>query len=287
MFEQVFQFAQDFVKSYLLKEQLEDKEKAEVKEEKILIKEAGLEESILKGVVKNWYLTEVIPTVQLPFERKNYIRVSYLSRDFCPVEEVYCSLNKIVRQRKVSFVEHFKMRIGSYIHSLLGDYIELEGEWICRKCSAVYSSRIELCNFCGSRVEYFMREFYDDEVGIKGTPDGIVSKNGDKFLLELKTVETSISDKKFEEAVVQLNLYMHLAKIWKGLLIIFPRINPRNVEEYVVNYDQALVSRILENVKKVWEGLRKEEVPWDIVDPKSCVKKGCLAKGECLIGGKF
>lgn len=274
MFEKVFQFANEYVKKVLLEE----------KEERFV---AEATDRIIKPVISNWYITEVILPA-LAFERQYYFRVSQMSRFFCPVEECFCAVNNIVRQRVLRFSEKYKMNLGIYTHNFLNEFLNdfLEGFWRCIKCGNVFTEPQPICSKCGGEVYYKLPEYYDDVFGIKGTPDGFFRKDSEKYLLEIKTVDFGLSEKRFNEAVLQLNLYMHLTNVYKGLLVIFSRVNPRDTEEYVVLYNPQLVSQLLEKVKIAWEYIKKGEVPWHLRE-KSCERRDCLASGECRIGGKF
>ena len=103
----------------------------------------------------------------------------------------------------------------------------------------------------------------DKERGITGTADGLGNVNGVPFVIEFK----SINDRNFqmlvapqEEHVVQTNLYMHMAKRKKGL-IVYEGKSSQEIKYYDIDADPTLLKRVFEKFARINTLYLKKKLP--------------------------
>lgn len=104
----------------------------------------------------------------------------------------------------------------------------------------------------------------DDELNIKGNCDGVLEL-GDEglFVLEIKTISAKgyryLKEPK-PKHYAQIQLYMHLAEIHKGILFYECKDDQR-IKEFKVEYDEDFVQELIEKIKWINECVANQELP--------------------------
>lgn len=106
----------------------------------------------------------------------------------------------------------------------------------------------------------------NEDLYIRGRTDALIRVDDDLALVELK----SANDRQFsymkkqgepaEKYVMQLQLYMHLTGIHKGIILIENK-NDQSLLEFWIDYDEVMAEEIVNKIEHVIEHVKKEEIP--------------------------
>jgi len=220
------------------------------------------ETQILTEVLNSYCSIDEIPPID---GVKNYFRVSYVRENFCPLKEFIRLKNNIVLTPKIPFLNDMLMKIGVFLH----DYLR----------KIFITSRIQ--------IEKIDEEFIDEEHWLKGHPDGVITMNNTKYLLEIKTTSnlpTAIS----QNYLLQVSLYKHLLELHEiqidKILFLFvqyavDRINqkPKLLEVIV---DPVDITPTLSKLKEYVNCVQQNQFPQGICKSNSSLKF-CEVKELC------
>jgi hypothetical protein len=210
-----------------------------------------------------------------------------------------------------------RVDVGSAVHGwwqnqYLGPANILFGNWACRgKCQKRWIESLmpgRRCNDCGGVVEFTELQVRDDATRICGSTDGILMLGGERWGFDLKTsTEDSMARIKepYEGHIWQLNLYMHLLGVNKGLIVYVDPVcrfwrekNGTGLEslpvlEFRVDYDRKWWDKAVEVTKAAQK--IKDEIKagtWDGVLPSQICEnpsvfraKDCPVAAECFTMG--
>lgn len=125
----------------------------------------------------------------------------------------------------------------------------------------------------GYKLEYMGEDqvsFYDPDIGLSGTPDGILTlPTGEKVLLEFKSIDprsnkSNLPKKKHIYQTTQniylVNKCLKLA-IMRGFLIYLDASDVFNVHETEVIYDPYIVQEVIARAEKLWAAKDGDELP--------------------------
>lgn len=255
---------------------------------------AEKENVVANGHVVGGILSEFSLIKEVPYGDENsFWRASSIG-GLCVVEEVYCSLLKITRFKEIDIADDFRMQIGTAIHRWLLPKIDyLIGTWECFDCKngSKWSVWKTKCPNCGStNISYSCDELFDNKHHISGEPDGIGIINSEKEILEVKTTdkpEKLLAKEYFFNYLVQINVYMYLAKLDRARLFVLDRNNPMNYKEYVFLKNEELIGNQLAKVDKIRECIKKKRIPYELKIENCPRRKTCVVGTECSIDGKF
>ena len=145
----------------------------------------------------------------------------------------------------------------------------------------------------GFNIEQQQRDFQDKDHRITGHIDSIINVDGDKYLLEIKSVSPYIFDTLIDEKSIrnhklsyirkyyaQLNLYLYLAGLGeKGILLFKNKTNGR-YKEIIVNLDYDYCENLLKRATQIENHLKNDTLPERIeYDENLC--NGCPYNHIC------
>lgn len=208
-----------------------------------------------------------------------------------------------------------RVNVGSACHGwwqneYLGPAGILLGNWKCTgKCQKVWTMSLmpgRRCE-CGGAIEYHELKVRDEATQICGSTDGILVFGGEHWGFDLKTSNENSMDRMkepYESHVWQLNLYMHLLNLKRGLLVYTdpvcrfwrePQSKAKGMDtlpvlEFVVEYDARWWDKALAKVteaQKIAEEIKANSwdgpLPARICDTPSVFRaKDCPSCGECF-----
>ena len=222
------------------------------------IKEGGIVMATVK--VKDLLKTALLEKVKEENQNKG-LRVSELS--LCIVKAIHSFNNE---EPRIDEEKLFILEIGSNLHKMLQEYLQLED------------------------VE---KEFVRSYKGYKiiGHIDGILTHQGEKFLVEFKTIADKIyrngkTSKDYlpnEHHIIQVSFYMRMANIKKAKLIYLLKSSGEIVEfdvEYTKEQEEKIL-KILDETISVLKGEKniKDYIPKDDKDAWKC--KYCFYSHLC------
>lgn len=205
---------------------------------------------------------------------------------------------------------------GSALHSwwqdrYLGPAGILVGDWECSGCKKQWKRCVipngGKCTVCTKPLQYVEMTVSDPETGITGHTDGLLMFGDGEWGFDLKTSnEDSMKNMRqpYEGNIWQLNLYMHLLGVKKGLLVYVDpvcrfwredRSKAKGLEtlpilEFVVEYDRKWWDMAVDKVnqaKKIAEEIRTKTwtgtLPHRICETdKGFRASDCPVAGECF-----
>lgn len=186
-------------------------------------------------------------------DRSNDLRLSAIGR--CPRQNAY---------KLLGFEENGKeIDARARMVFLMGDLTEL--------------AVVGLCKSVGINVTATGADQKDVEIdGVKGHPDGIVTMEGNTYLLEVKSM-SSFSFKDFEEGKLddgyryQINAYMFALGLSKAIVIALNK-DAGVLGEMIVSRDDVIVTDIKQRIKDI-RSATKEDLPYRPYQPN---EKGWL-----------
>jgi len=215
------------------------------------------------------------------------IRVSSLA-SMCPRDEVHYALTfDRVEYKKIAAKSTITFLFGDTFQKLLRDEIlgpqgVLIGEWNCQNCDpngerpirGDNGERIGMpiipCTKCGKTAwTYHEEEFLDKAYGIKGHNDGIIWNQIDYRVLEIKTCadyyfkefrDRPHTSPFIEKYLIQLQLYMYLTRIYKGLFWFFNK-NTSDSCSLEIEYMPDVVERALNKANEIRKGIHNKTLP--------------------------
>ena len=134
----------------------------------------------------------------------------------------------------------------------------------------------------GKAEDMDFSKFYDEyEVGY--TPDAILTINGEKYVVEIKSVNTYQFMKMTSHptAKKQVNMYMHFSGIHKGIILCEDK-NTQQFKVFLVKYDPDVVAPYLERLEAVqYYKARVLEEGKMVKRCAQCTSKVCKRAIEC------
>lgn len=219
-----------------------------------------IDEAILSevGELAKWAFSRQFGERQ---ERNGDLRLSSIGR--CPRQQAY---------KLLGFEENGKeIDARSRMVFLQGDFVEL--------------AVVGLIKAVGIKVEGTGANQKDVEIdGVRGHPDGIVTIEGNAYLLEVKSM-SSFSFKDFEAGVLddgyryQVNAYLEALGLSKAIVIALNK-DAGVLSEMVVSRDDIIVTDIKQRIKDI-RSATKEDLPYKPYAPN---EKGWLP-WQCLYCG--
>jgi len=128
--------------------------------------------------------------------------------------------------------------------------------------------------FMGTAIHDAILKYIGEETEIHvendiliGYADAIVNYNGERLVIELKTVKR-LPQKPYKSHVEQLNAYLNLLGIEKGVIIYFER-GSGNKAVFVIERDPTLFTITMEKARYLKECIEKNRPP-EIKDESLC-----------------
>jgi CRISPR/Cas system-associated exonuclease Cas4 (RecB family) len=143
----------------------------------------------------------------------------------------------------------------------------------------------------GYKFEYMgkhQRSFYDAELGVSGTPDGVVTlPDGEVVLLEIKSIDPRANKnnlpKKSHVWQVQQNMYLVNKclgiELKRAVLVYIDASNVYDIKEFSITYDGELVQIMLERAVTLWKATVPDDLEPDGVYSGDC--ENCPATHHC------
>ena len=124
---------------------------------------------------------------------------------------------------------------------------------------------------------------------ISGRADAIVRFNNELYLVDFKSVNSSIlrgMEEAKEDHILQIQLYLHFFNLKKGILFYEGKDNSE-IKEFPVEYDKKLAQKVLNDFKRLKINLEKNLVPQTLSDyPENWQCKYCQFKEICSTAGE-
>jgi hypothetical protein len=247
---------------------------------------------LIRGDTPRKYLNEKLARCnpRYPLTADGHMRASSIVR-ICPREEALCARDNVIRHSNITAKQMRVFLFGRAFELMLRENLdELYGNWQCPHCGFIVDEMVrcpDKCEQCGLRdMEYREMFFLDKEAGIGGHCDGVFEWNGDLYLLELKTA-TSFFYKQFceypgESHYGQIQIYMHLAKIKKGLIWYF---NKETADDcmWLVDYDPQTVATLIDKPTQLRQYFKDGTLPLRICPTLDCERaKRCEVGEACF-----
>lgn len=143
----------------------------------------------------------------------------------------------------------------------------------------------------GNRLLYVgrdQRSFYDADIGLSGTPDGIlITPSGEMILLEFKSYDPRSNVKKFpkKQHIYQCNQNMYLVnkclnyKIKKAIILYVNASDYLDQYEFAIDYDEGIVAECIERAELLWSAKKPDDVEAEGMINGDC--DYCKATGHC------
>lgn len=134
----------------------------------------------------------------------------------------------------------------------------------------------------GYKFEYMgkdQRSFYDSDLGISGTPDGLITTpDGKHWLLEIKSIDPRFNKnnlpKKGHVNQTQQNMFLVInclgIKLEGAVLVYIDASNVYDIREFPMAYDEEMVE----------EGLNRSDTLWNATEPDDLEPEG-IYNGDC------
>lgn len=254
------------------------------------------------SVVK--YLNANLPHVEVvePMTQDSWVRASSIPR-LCFREEVLAGRAGLVREKQVHANLEWWFGMGDGIHytfqsRYLGKLGVLYGHWMCLMCGKVHGRNSyvdhpvrvrmpEECDSCGHTRFFLVEETVEDpERRINGHMDGVLRLPGNEdAVIDFKSCSKSrfqrLKKRPDEAAVVQLQMYMAMSGIKRGVLLY---VNKQEsffdgaLAEHWFDFDEGMVRHVWKEIEAVREGLRGGSLPERVCagrDEKRAVECPC------------
>jgi len=123
---------------------------------------------------------------------------------------------------------------------------------------------------------------------ISGRVDAIVSIEGERYLVDFKSINSSIlrgMEEPKQEHVFQIQLYLHFFNIKKGILL-YEGKDTLELKEFPINYDENLAKQLLKEFEELKQNLLKNIIPDRLIDyPENWQCTYCQFREICDITG--
>lgn len=207
---------------------------------------------------------------------------SELSTNPCTRAITYRSINapatnERVLQPRVKRVFDVGHHFGFILQQYFWDMGILEGEWRCVECKHEwYGISPKTCPSCKTKLFIWYNLRYkevpirNEKWNVAGHSDGIIHLNGQKTLIEIKSIknrdsktsEKAITFEDLNQAipahVQQANLYMDALDIDNGLIIYFAK-NTQEIKEFQIKRMETMLRPSYEKIIEV-EKAKKEKI---------------------------
>ena len=124
---------------------------------------------------------------------------------------------------------------------------------------------------------------------IGGRADAIVRINNELYVVDFKSINSTIlqkMDKPKEDHILQVQLYLHFFNLKKGILLYEGKDNSM-MKEFLVEYDENKVKKVLEDFSRLKVNVEKNLVPKQLPDfPKNWQCQYCQFREICELAGK-
>lgn len=122
---------------------------------------------------------------------------------------------------------------------------------------------------------------------ISGRADIILSINGERYVVDVKSISGKMNFQKMEKALPdhyeQVQLYLHFFKIKKGILLYVNK-DTQELKDFVFDYDRNLVEKLLERFKQLKSKIESNIVPPRLINyPINWQCKNCEYREICDI----
>lgn len=200
---------------------------------------------------------------------------STITRNYCRRAKIGQLAGKLeLYYDKARPSEQVQFDIGNMVHDLIQGYFWdigiLEGDFKCLKCDKTYYGvSPKICpsgkkTHKRSVLQFREITMEDPELPIKGRCDGILVIEGERHLLDIKSIQNRTlksNDKQFcfedldshgpkADHVIQLNFYMHMSGLNKGHLLYFGKNNGQ-IKTFPVNYDPRVLKPYIEEIQSL------------------------------------
>jgi CRISPR/Cas system-associated exonuclease Cas4 (RecB family) len=156
---------------------------------------------------------------------------------------------------------------------------------------AWFVGRFQALRKLGYKLEYMgkdQRSFYHAEMGISGTPDGLLTTpDGKKIMLEIKSIDPRFNKnnlpKKNHLYQVQQNMFLmqHCLgiKLDGAILFYIDASNVFDINEFPVTYNEGLVNISIERADTLWNAKEPEDLEAEGVYNGDCER--CAYTQHC------
>lgn len=190
---------------------------------------------------------------------------------FCPREIIYRGLVPV--KKKISAKLAAKFDIGHAMHwwyqnKYFGPMGVLKGCWRC--CCGNEEFGFMPKNFC-SNCKMKAWEFVEPSVSISeyfilGHADGILEKDGKRWVLDLKTIDPDMFKRLSEPLssnVIQIRVYMWALNIDKGLLVYIDKSSNDDlpIKEFEVEQDKKTIEDVIEKANLIKKYIESKTLP--------------------------
>jgi hypothetical protein len=274
--------------------------------------------ALIEAVVSSTSLRKIIEvgcaTVEdvAPLAADSWMRASSLP-NICPREEVFVSINKLVRKREIDGDTFVNFAVGKGIHSELQNSIlpltdVLLGEWECSRCGAHYGiqkpgqrvseyaiKRPIGCIRCEDPNQTFRFHEYsltNSQYKLTGHPDGILSIPGITGLgvLEAKSISPKggweVAHTPKLDHALQAHIYMWMLDLtWAKILYWDKGIyGLAGIIEHTIERDDDTIEALKGVLTELWDGLRLQRPPTSRIcaHAEAPRAKGCVAVIPCF-----
>ena len=123
---------------------------------------------------------------------------------------------------------------------------------------------------------------------ISGRADAILCINSENYVLDIKSMNSMIFRNLTEpkkDNVAQLQLYLHYFNIKKGLLLYIDK-DKQEMKEFIVDYDENLVQRLLQGFETLKQKIESNVIPPKLADYSSNWQcQYCQFRDVCSMAG--
>lgn len=191
-----------------------------------------------------------------------------------------------------------KFAIGHALHhwyqnKYFGPMGILRGNWMCLRCQKRYKDCLmptEPCKKCGSKDGYEYEELTvrSTEWDIAGHVDGILDIDGVSYVMDIKTMDPDMFKRltaPYAPAVFQVNLYMWMLNIHRGVLIYLDKsangITP--LKEFPVDFDPEAITVMQSKVSSYRIAKSSKTLPPRLCAEVACPRaRGCPHSEQCF-----
>lgn len=188
--------------------------------------------------------------------------------------------------------------LGHAIHDIFQGYFWdigiLEGDFECLSCGwkgylSPGPTKCPACNKGRRYLRYCEIQLRNEEYGIKGRSDGILTIDEERHIVDIKsiagrTLKTSEMQTCFEDLdgpkedhVVQLTLYMWMAKLTMGHLLYMNKADGM-IKSYAVPYDYKVIEPYLNEIRYLKETAAKLKSGERVELPTPCAQAACACE---------